>query len=230
MSHRALAGIALSCCVALPLVASSSRSDDVKRVERAAQVLHEVVSTPEQGIPRELLERAQCVAVIPGEKKFALGFGGQYGKGVATCRTSGRAWSAPLFITVGGGSWGLQLGGASTDVVMIFTNRDGITSLMSDKFRIGADATAAGGPVGRSAAAGTDIALHSEILTYSRSRGAFAGVSLNGSVVQPDDSGNRAMYGNNVDRGAILNGRVRPPAAARPLLREVERFGTPDKS
>jgi len=229
MSSRALLGVVVSGCLAIPVLASSSRQDDVSRVQRAAQVLQAVVSTPEKGIPRELLERAQCVAVIPGEKKFALGFGGQYGKGVATCRTSGNSWSAPLFITIGGGSWGLQLGGASTDIVMVFTNRSGINSLMSDKFRIGADATAAGGPVGRSAAAGTDIALHSEILTYSRSRGAFAGVSLNGSVVQPDDSGNRAMYGS-ADRSAILSGRVRPPAAARPLLREVQRFGTPDKS
>lgn len=203
--------------------ASSDRSDDIQRIHRATQVFSEVMNTPDKAIPQELLESAKCIAIIPGEKQFAFVFGGDYGKGIATCRTS-HGWSAPVFLAVGGGSFGLQIGGSSSDVVMVFMNDSGLRHLLSDKFKIGADATAAAGPVGRHAAAGTDIKLNSEILTYSRSRGAFAGVSLDGAVVQADHKGDVAMYGTKADRREILNGTVAVPKVARPVLTEIARY------
>src|SRR5579884_1193 len=208
--------------VALPAVASD-RDDDMERIQAATQVFHEIMGTPDKSIPQGLLESAECVAIIPGEKKVAFGVGGNYGKGLATCRT-GHGWSAPLFLAVGGGSVGFQIGGSSTDIVMLFMNDQALQSLMSDKFRIGADATAAAGPVGRQAAAGTDVKLNAQILTYARSKGAFAGISLNGAVVQPDESGNRALYGADVNRKDILDGKVAAPEAAQPLLKEIGKY------
>jgi len=206
----------------LPAVASD-RDDDVARINAATQVFQEIMNTPDNSIPLELLETAKCIAIIPGEKKLALGIGGNYGKGLATCRTA-NGWSAPLFLAVGGGSVGFQIGGSSTDIVMLFMNDQALQSLMKDKFRIGADASAAAGPVGRQAAAGTDIKLNSQILTYARSKGAFAGVSLDGAVVQPDQSGDQAMYGANVTRKEILNGQVPVPESVQPLLRNIEKY------
>ncbi len=214
-----LAGLGL----ALPALASD-RSDDIERVRKAAQVFQQIMNTPDKGIPQELLETAKCVAIIPGEEKAAFIFGGNYGKGVATCRTA-HGWSAPMFLAVGGGSVGFQIGGSFTDVVMLFMNDQALQSLLSDKFKIGADASVAAGPVGRHVAAGTDIKLNAEILTYSRSKGAFAGVSLDGAVVQADHSGDKAMYGRNVSRREILDGKVAVPAPARNLLAELARYG-----
>jgi len=224
MLKRVLCTAALVALMAAPSLASSDKNDDISRMNRSAEVFKQIMATPDKAVPEELLQSAQCIGIIPGEKKLALGIGGNYGKGLVTCRTA-KGWSAPLFISIGGGSWGLQLGGESTDIVMIFRNRSGVESLLSDKFKIGGDASAAAGPVGRHAEAGTDVKLNSEILTYSRSKGAFAGISLNGAVVQPDESGNTAMYGekygNAVNRMAILNGQVAAPPEARPLIREV---------
>jgi len=208
--------------VALPAVASD-RDDDMERIQAATQVFHEIMGTPDKSIPQGLLESAECVAIIPGEKKVAFGVGGNYGKGLATCRT-GHGWSAPMFLAVGGGSVGFQIGGSSTDIVMLFMNDQALQSLMSNKFRIGADAAAAAGPVGRQAAAGTDVKLNAQILTYARSKGAFAGVSLDGAVVQPDESGNRALYGADVTRKDILDGKVAAPEAAQPLLKEIGKY------
>ena len=208
--------------VALPAVASD-RDDDIERIQAATQVFHEIMGTPDKSIPQGLLESAECVAIIPGEKKVAFGVGGNYGKGLATCRT-GHGWSAPMFLAVGGGSVGFQIGGSSTDIVMLFMNDQALQSLMSNKFRIGADAAAAAGPVGRQAAAGTDVKLNAQILTYARSKGAFAGVSLDGAVVQPDESGNRALYGADVTRKDILDGKVAAPEAAQPLLKEIGKY------
>ena len=214
----AVAGLGL----VLPAVASD-RGDDIRRVQKAAQVFREVMRTPDQGIPQELLETAKCVAIVPGEVKAAFIFGGDYGKGLATCHTA-HGWSAPMFLAVGGGSFGFQIGGSSTDVVMLFMNDHALQSLLSDKFKVGADASVAAGPVGRHVAAGTDIKLNAEILTYSRSKGALAGVSLNGAVVQADQSGDRAMYGSNVTRQEILNGKVAAPQQARGLLEELSKY------
>ena len=207
----------------LPALAASDREDDLGRIRKATQVFQEIMSTPDKGIPRDLLEKARCVAIIPGEEKLAFIFGGNYGKGLVTCRTA-NGWSAPMFLAVGGGSVGWQIGGSFTDGVMLFMNDHALQSLLSDKFKIGADASVAAGPVGRQAAAGTDIKLNAEILSYSRSKGLFAGVSVNGAVVQADKSGDKAMYGANVTRREILHGGVAVPESAQRLLQELAAY------
>ena len=202
---------------------ASDRDDDVARTQKAAQVFKEIMNTPDQGIPHDLLDRAKCIAIIPGDKKFAFIFGGNYGRGVATCRTE-HGWSAPMFIALEGGSVGYQIGGSSTDIVMLFMNAHALHSLLSDKFKLGADASVAAGPVGRNASAATDLKLNAEVLSYSRSKGVFAGVSLNGAVVQADKSGDQAMYGQAVERRQIMDGMVKPPSAAMPLIRDLEAY------
>ena len=199
---------------------ASDRDDDVNRTQKAAQVFKEIMNTPDQGIPSNLLESAKCIAIIPGDKKFAFVFGGSYGRGVASCRTE-HGWSAPMFVAIDGGSVGYQIGGSSTDIVMLFMNDHALQSLMSDKFKLGADASVAAGPVGRNAAASTDLKLNAEILSYSRSKGIFAGVSLDGAVMQADKSGDKAMYGDDVNRHEILDGKVAVPASARELVEEL---------
>ena len=203
----------------LPALASD-RDDDIGRIQKATRVFHEIMATPDKGTPRDLLEKAKCVAIIPGEEKLAFIFGENYGKGLATCRT-GSGWSAPMFVAVGGGSVGFQIGGSFTDVVMLFMNDHALQSLMGDKFKIGADATVAAGPVGRQAAAGTDVKLNAEILSYSRSKGVFAGVSVSGAVVQADHSGDKAMYGSDVSHQEILDGKTAVPESARRLVEEL---------
>jgi lipid-binding SYLF domain-containing protein len=199
---------------------ASDREDDVNRTQKATQVFKEIMNTPDQGIPSNLLESAKCIAIIPGDKKFAFVFGGSYGRGIATCRT-GHGWSAPMFVAIDSGSVGYQIGGSSTDIVMLFMNDHALQSLMSDKFKLGADASVAAGPVGRNAAAGTDLKLNAEILSYSRSKGIFAGVSLDGAVMQADKNGDKAMYGDDVNRHEILDGKVAVPASARGLVEEL---------
>jgi lipid-binding SYLF domain-containing protein len=208
--------------LSLPARADSSREDDGRRVQESAEVFQEIMNTPDKAIPRDLLGSAKCLAIIPAEKKFAFFVGGDYGKGVVTCRTE-KGWSAPLFLTVGGGSFGFQWGGSSTDLILVFRGKKGLHKLLSDKFQLGADATAAAGPVGRHAAAGTDIEMRAEILTYSRSRGVFAGISLNGAVIQCDETGNAAMYGHETNRESILNGTVAVPAEGKVLVEAVEK-------
>ena len=206
--------------VVTQIAVASDREDDVARTQKAAQGFKEIMDTPDKGIPHDLLESAKCIAIIPGDKKFAFIFGGSYGRGVATCRTS-HGWSAPMFVAIDGGSVGYQIGGSSTDIVMLFMNDRALHSLLSDKFKLGADASVAAGPVGRSAAAGTDLKLNAEILSYSRSKGVFAGVSLDGAVVQVDKSGDQGMYGADVDRHEIVDGKVAMPASARDLIHEL---------
>jgi len=215
-----ISGLVLGAVVA---GSSSDRDDDVGRVDAATQVFQEIMSTPDKSIPLDLLKSAKCIAIIPGEKKVAFGVGGNYGKGLATCRTA-NGWSAPMFVAIGGGSVGFQIGGSSTDVVALFMNDQSLQKLVSDKFTIGADATAAAGPVGRQAAAGTDVNLNAQILTYARSKGAFAGVSLDGAVVQADKSGDQAMYGADVSRQEILNGKVPVPEPAQPLIKSIVKY------
>jgi lipid-binding SYLF domain-containing protein len=181
------------------------------------------MDTPDKGIPQDLLRTAKCIAVIPGDMKFAFVFGGSYGRGLATCRT-GHGWSAPMFLAVDGGSVGYQIGGSSTDIVMLFMNDHALQSLLGDKFKLGADASVAAGPVGRTAAAGTDVRLTAEILSYSRAKGVFAGVALDGTVVQADKSGDNSMYGHDVDRHEILDGKIAVPPSAQPLLQEIGRY------
>jgi lipid-binding SYLF domain-containing protein len=219
MLKRTLIVTTLTLLVTLTAFASD-REDDVSRTQKAAQVFQEIMNTPDQAIPSDLLESAKCIAIIPGDKKFAFVFGGSYGRGLATCRTE-RGWSAPMFIAVDGGSVGYQIGGSSTDLVMLFMNDHALHSLLSDKFKLGADASVAAGPVGRNAAAATDLKLNAEILSYSRSKGVFIGVSLNGAVVQADKSGDKAMYGDDVNRHEILDGKIAVPESAQALLHEL---------
>jgi SH3 domain-containing YSC84-like protein 1 len=222
MLKRLLAFTMLTMFVTLT-AAASDREDDVNRTEKAAQVFKAIMNAPDQGIPQNLLESSKCIAIIPGDVKFAFIFGGNYGRGLATCRT-GHGWSAPMFIAIDGGSVGYQIGGSSTDIVMLFMNDHALHSLLSDKFKLGADASVAAGPVGRTAAADTDLKLNAEILTYSRAKGVFAGVSLEGAVVQSDISGDKAMYGDDVDRHEILSGKVAVPESARHLLHELHAY------
>jgi lipid-binding SYLF domain-containing protein len=219
MLKRILAVATLIAVASLTALASE-RDDDVNRTQKAAQVFKEIMNTPDQGIPSNLLESAKCIAIVPGDKKFAFVFGGSYGRGLATCRT-GHGWSAPMFVAINSGSVGYQIGGSSTDIVMLFMNDHALQSLMSDKFKVGADASVAAGPVGRNATAATDLKLNAEILSYSRSKGIFAGVSLDGAVMQADKSGDKAMYGDDVNRHEILDGKVAVPASARALLEEL---------
>lgn len=197
---------------------AADRSDEVKRLKRASEVFSEIMQTPDKGVPVELLDKSECVAIVPGLKKGGLGLGGKYGKGVVMCRKSNRSWTAPSFITIEGGSVGLQIGFEQVDVVMLILNRKGVDKLISDKFTIGADASAAAGPVGRQTAAQTDVMMHAEILTYSRAKGLFAGVSLDGATLRQDKDNIRDFYGKDVDaRKILLDGTVEMPAEARPL-------------
>jgi lipid-binding SYLF domain-containing protein len=198
------------------------------RLKTSAAVLHEMLSAPDGGIPKDLLEKAQCIVVVPGLKKGAFIFGGDYGRGFALCRSNG-AWGGPAALKFGGGSFGAQIGGESTDVVMLVMNQHGMDKLAEDKLTLGGDASVAAGPVGRTAAADTDIALHAEILSYSRTRGAFAGVSLDGTVVSKDGSEDLKLYGHEVNNKAILSGRVSAPAAANVLMTELERYPSATK-
>ena len=200
--------------------AGSAREDATERLENAGNVLHEIMAMPDKGIPEEVLEHAKCIAVVPHMVKGGFIFGGKGGKGVATCRTA-NGWSAPAFITISGGSWGLQIGVEAVDVVLIIQNEKGMQKLLSSNFQIGADASAAAGPVGRHAEAGTDWKMDTEILTYSRAKGAFAGLTLEGASLRQDDDSRHAIYGRNATTRAILLGKVAPPAAAKPFLAEV---------
>jgi lipid-binding SYLF domain-containing protein len=196
-----------------------------ERLEKAGTILNQITSAPDKGIPEDILAHAECVGVIPTMMKAGFGFGGEYGQGVVTCHT-GRGWSAPAFYRLGGGTFGLQIGGEAVDVVLLFMNDQGVQSLMAHKVKIGADASASAGPVGRTAAADTNIALHSEILTYSRSKGIFAGVSLKGSWFEQNGGDTRAFYGRDINFRNILNGGVRPPQGSEPFLAAVRKdFG-----
>ena len=200
-------------------VVSADRGDEVKRLQRATEVFSEIMKTPDKGIPADLLDKCECVGIVPGLKKGGLGLGGKYGKGLVMCRKSDRSWTAPSFITIEGGSVGFQIGFTQIDVVMLMMNRKGVEKLIGDKFTIGADASAAAGPVGRQTAAQTNIRMDAEILTYSRAKGLFAGVSLSGSTLRADDGANKAVYGKELTAKEIVReGKVRPPAAAHRLL------------
>jgi SH3 domain-containing YSC84-like protein 1 len=200
------------------------RSDIEKRLEASAKVLNEIMATPDKAIPDKVMRDAKCIAVIPSMVKIAVGFGGSHGKGVATCKTASGRWSAPAPITITGGSWGLQLGGQAVDLVMVVTNDDGMQHLLSSKFKLGADASAAAGPVGRDAAVDTDVKMRAEVLTYSRARGIFAGIDLNGSAITQDKDETRILYGKFEPFTDILSGKVRPREASEPFLSAVRKY------
>jgi lipid-binding SYLF domain-containing protein len=200
--------------------AGTNREETIDRMNHAGAVLHEIMSAPDKGIPEEVLDRAKCVAVVPHLIKGGFVFGAEGGRGVATCRTA-TGWSAPAFFAITGGSWGAQIGVEGVDLVMIIQNDRGMRDLMSSKFELGADASAAAGPVGRHASADTDWKLNAEILTYSRARGAFAGLTLTGASIRRDDDSTEAIYGHEVSTRRILGGEVPVPDSARAFLDAV---------
>ena len=222
MRKQAMLYLMMTLALTFTARASSDRSDDIHRIEDSAQIFQEIMGTPDRAIPQYLLDSAQCIAIIPSEMKLAFIVGANYGKGLVTCRGT-RSWSPPVFLSISGGSFGFQIGGSSTDIILVFRGRRGLQKLFHNRFRIGGDISAAAGPVGRSAAAATDVELHAEILTYSRSRGVFAGVSLTGAVVKPDNTGNEALYGSGIDKEDILDGKVGIPPDAMVLVQAVSK-------
>ncbi len=206
------------CLIALVVLLSTTaalaeRVDDVDRLESGATVMKEIMSAPDSGIPEEIISHAKCIAVIPSMLKAAFVFGGSYGKGVASCRTE-TGWSAPAFFSLKGGSWGLQIGGQAADIVMLVMNDRGMENLLQSKVKLGADASVAAGPVGRHADASTDWKMRAEVLTYSRTRGLFAGISLNGAVLTEHRDDTRDFYGKMVPFRTILTGKVEVPKDA----------------
>jgi lipid-binding SYLF domain-containing protein len=217
-----LCGIAL-----LATTLSGFAQDDKDKIEdrltSAEAVMNEVMATPDRGIPRGILAGASCVTVIPAYKKGAFAVGVQYGQGVATCRTP-NGWSAPVFVKLEGGSFGWQIGGQSTDLVLIAMNQNGLQDMLKNKVKLGADAAASAGPVGRNAQAGTDWRLNAEFLTYSRSKGLFAGLDLDGTVLSQNQDMTRAEYGTDIPFKTILGGEVPAPENARPFVHTVARY------
>ncbi len=207
-----------SCCFAA--------DEDTKvadRVEAAAQVLNDIQGAPDKGIPQEVLGSAECVAVVPSMLKGGFIVGAKYGRGLASCRTA-KGWSAPAFFVVTGGSFGFQIGGQAVDLVMLIMNKDGMRHLLSSEFALGADASVAAGPVGRHAEGNTDWKMRAEVLTYSRARGLFAGVSLNGAVIKQDKDSTRDFYGRMVPFKTALTGEIEPPAGANAFLTSLAQW------
>ena len=219
----ALTATVFACTLAM--AAAEEPSEQVKRMDAAATVLDEIMGTPDKGIPEELLDSAKCVTVIPSMIKIGFVFGGRHGRGIATCRTKS-GWSAPAPFSVTGGSWGLQIGGEAIDVVMLVMNDNGMEKMLSSKFKIGADASAAAGPVGRHVQGETDWKMRAEVLTYSRARGAFAGVTVNGASITQDKDGTRILYGRMIPSAQILKGQVKAPEGSRKFLAAVKKYGT----
>ena len=213
-----VAGVAASVALAW------SESKVEHRLTNAAETFEEIMRVPDRAIPESLLDKAECVIIVPGMIKAALGVGGEYGRGFASCRTGEGAWGPPVALRLAGGSFGMQLGAQATDVVMLVMNKRGLERLLTDKFTIGVDAAAAAGPVGRTAAAETDALMNAEILSWSRSRGVFAGVSLNGAVVQVDQTTNEQLYGKPVSSRDILQGTLPAPGSARVLTQGLEKY------
>jgi SH3 domain-containing YSC84-like protein 1 len=217
---------AIVCLCAMSFAADDQTSKDSKasdRVQAAAEVLDEIQNTPDRGIPQGILNSAECVAVVPSMLKAGFIFGGKYGRGLASCRTP-KGWSSPAFFKIEGGSFGFQIGGQAVDLVMLVMNDNGMKSLLSSKFELGADASVAAGPVGRLAEGDTDWKMRAEVLTYSRARGIFAGVTLNGAVVKQDKDSTREFYGHMVTFPASLKGEVDPPASATPFLTTLAKW------
>ncbi len=204
--------------------AGSAREDSVARLQSSVDVLHAVMATPDKGIPEEVLSNAKCILVVPDLIKGGFIFGGKHGRGVATCRTA-EGWSAPAFVSIGGGSWGLQIGVEDVDLVMLVMNDRGLQHLLSSKFELTGEGSVAAGPVGRHASAGTDWKMNTEALTYSRSKGVFAGLTLEGAVVEQDNDSTRAIYGKHIMFRNILSGRVATPDSAAAFEKAVSEAG-----
>jgi len=219
---KTLTWIVAGAAIIAPSLCAQEETPD-HRLRSAAAVLHETLGAPDRGIPRDLIEKAQCVVVVPGLKKAAFVFGADYGKGYAVCRHAG-GWSGPAAVKFSGGSFGPQIGVESTDIILLVMDKKGMENLAKDKFTVGADASAAAGPVGRTSAADTDASLHAEILSWSRAHGAFAGVSLDGTIVSKDGGEDRRLYGTDVSNRGVIMGEVPPPAVAEALTSVLAQY------
>ena len=220
---RAMFGMIAAAVVATAtLQAADLSTKEANRIEEAATVLKEIHGVPDKDVPDDLWQRAECVIVVPGLKKAAFVIGGEYGKGLMSCRHDG-AWSGPVVMGIEKGSWGLQIGGQSIDLVLLVMNERGMQKLLGNKVTLGAEASVAGGPVGRDARAATDAQMKAEILSYSRTQGLFAGVNLSGGVLKPDTDATQALYGREVSSRDVLAGTIPAPAAAEPFMRALQR-------
>ena len=223
MKRLWLLAIVVSLCSMVFAVDEPKESKASDRVQASADVLNEIQSAPDSGVPQEILSHAECVAVVPSMLKGGFIVGAKYGRGVASCRTA-KGWSAPAFFLVEGGSFGFQIGGQAVDLVMLIMNNDGMQRLLTSQFTLGADASVAAGPVGRHAEGNTDWTMRAQVLTYSRARGVFAGAALNGAVMKQDKDSTREFYGHMVTFKAALTGQVEPPAPTNPFLSSLAKW------
>jgi lipid-binding SYLF domain-containing protein len=219
---RTICGMLMGVLAAASLLAGEISSAARKRIEDAGHVLREIHAAPDRDVPMDLWDKAACVVVVPSLKKAAFVFGGEYGRGLMSCRHDG-AWSGPVVMGIEKGSWGLQIGGQSIDLVLLVMNERGMQKLLGNKVTLGAEASVAGGPVGRDARAATDAQMKAEILSYSRTQGLFAGVNLSGGVLKPDTDATQALYGREVSSRDVLAGAIPAPAAAEPFMRALLR-------
>jgi SH3 domain-containing YSC84-like protein 1 len=217
-------GLAMTACSLSARAADDDKAKVAERMTAASEVIEQIMATPDKSIPGGILAGASCVVVIPSYKKGAFVVGAQYGQGVATCRTSSGKWSAPVCIQLAGGSVGFQIGGQATDLVLIAMNQKGLQDMLKNKVKLGADAAASAGPVGRNAQAGTDWKLNAEFLSYSRSKGLFAGIDLDGTVLSQNQADTRALYGVDIPFDTILGGKQPTPPEARPFVRTVAKY------
>jgi lipid-binding SYLF domain-containing protein len=222
--NRAVVLLTVVVLSAASLWAEGDRAKTIDRVQDASTILTEIMSAPDSGIPENIFSSAKCVAVVPSLLKGGLGFGGAYGKGVASCRTE-KGWSAPAFFSIKGGSFGLQIGGEAVDLVMLIMNDNGMKSLLSSKFKLGAGGSVAAGPVGRDAEGSTDWKMRAQVLTYSRARGIFAGLNVNGAVIMQGKDDTRAFYGRMVPFRTILNGNIATPSEANTFISALDKYG-----
>lgn len=222
--HCAMRQVALWCALVACLPVWAGKAEN-ERLNSASEVLKEIMATEDKAIPQDLFGKAQCAVIIPGMKKAGFIFGGKYGRGFATCRMpNGAGWCAPVGVRLEGGSFGLQIGGAEVDVVMLVMSQRGMERLLASKFTLGGEATAAAGPVGRDTTAQTDATMRAEILSWSRSRGLFGGISLQGATLRADEDVDMALYGPGVDRKEVLRGQRAVPAAAKPLIGQLNKY------
>jgi lipid-binding SYLF domain-containing protein len=212
------------------LWAADQNQEETQRLKASADVLQEIMGTPDKGIPTDLFHKAQCVIVIPSMKKAGFIFSGKYGRGFASCRTAGGGWSAPAAMRIEGGGFGFQAGGSETDVVMLVMSKKGMNGILSSKFTLGGEASVAAGPVGREATAQTDASMRADILSWSRSRGVFGGISLQGATLRPDEDADTALYGQKVSTKEILTGEEKNPVSPDPFTKELNQYGGTQRS
>jgi len=229
MRKLAMVALVAALCSSAWAADQKRRQAELERIEAAGRVMNEIMAAPDKGIPTNILSDAECVAVVPSLLKGGFIIGGAYGRGVATCRTQ-KGWSGPAPFRIEGGSFGLQIGGEAVDLVMVIMNQRGMRALLSSKFKVGVDASAAAGPVGRHAEGATDWKMRAQVLTYSRARGIFAGISLNGAAIHQDKDDTRALYGHMVTFKSILTGVASAPPGSEPFVSAVDKYAAEAKA